>query len=319
MTDTDAREEASKPFRVLAIDGGGSKGMFAVGALIELEEQLDQPCREVFDLVYGTSVGAIIAGLIATGRSAREIYRWFLKEIPGIMGQRKAHQRSRVLRRVANEMFGRQRFADVDDVMLGIVVTRMDEARPMIYKTTREQAIKGKPSFVPGWGATLADAIVASCAARPYFDVALVPTDDGDIPSIDGGFVANNPCLHALIEAIHLLRQPPDQVTALSVGVGSYPERRPSGIGKLVKRWWPTQLLETILDANGADTERLIDLLFKEDVRISRVNRAYSEPRYETSFLESDPDKLKFMARLGRTEVREHASEICAKLERPLA
>lgn len=315
---TGGREEVSKPFRLLAIDGGGAKGMFAVGALIELEEQLGRSCNEVFDLVYGTSVGAIIAGLIATKRSAREIYTWFLKEIPGIMCQRYPQHRSRALRRVANEMFGRQRFADLDDVMLGIVVTRMDEARPMIYKTKREQAIKGKPSFVPGWGATLADAIVASCAARPYFDVASVPTDDGDIPSIDGGFVANNPCLHALIEAIHLLKQPPDKVTALSVGVGSYPEPKSSGIRKLIKKWWPTQLLETILDANVADTERLIELLFKEDVRISRVNRAYSEARYETSFLESDPDKLKFMARLGRAEVREHASEICVKLELPL-
>ena len=47
-------------FRVLSLDGGGSKGMFSVGALIETEAMLERQCYEIFDLVYGTSVGAII-------------------------------------------------------------------------------------------------------------------------------------------------------------------------------------------------------------------------------------------------------------------
>ena len=43
-------------FRVLSIDGGGSKGMFAVGVLLEAEATLGVPCCDLFDLIYGTSV-----------------------------------------------------------------------------------------------------------------------------------------------------------------------------------------------------------------------------------------------------------------------
>ena len=46
----------------LAISGGGSKGAFAVGAI---EYLVEQGCH--FDLVSGTSTGALIAPLVAIG------------------------------------------------------------------------------------------------------------------------------------------------------------------------------------------------------------------------------------------------------------
>lgn len=131
---TDGRGDANKTFRVLAIDGGGSKGMFAIGALLELEKMLRKPCREVFHLVYGTSVGAIIAAMIAIGCEAREIEEWFLSKIPTIMGPRRPSQRTRLLRGAIHKFFGERKFDDVD-MLLGIVATRTDFYRPMIFKT----------------------------------------------------------------------------------------------------------------------------------------------------------------------------------------
>ena len=181
-----------EPFRVLAIDGGGSKGMFAIGALVEAEATLGARCSDLFDLVYGTSVGSIIAAMVATGHSAEDIAELFLQEIPRIMRPLTAKRRTRALRDTVLRLFGEQGFEGLD-TELGIVATRTDRDRPMIFKTSSAQALKGAQSFVPGFGATLADAVMASCAARPFFDTVAVSTSQGAVDAIDGGFVANNP------------------------------------------------------------------------------------------------------------------------------
>jgi predicted acylesterase/phospholipase RssA len=317
MTDASVKN-TGKAFRVLAIDGGGAKGMFAVGALIELERTLGRPCNEVFDLVYGTSVGAIVATMIAIGHDAEEIEKWFLKEIPRIMRPRFPSQRSRVLRSTIRDYFGVRKFDDVD-MLLGIVATRTDFYRPMIFKTSPTQAIKGGQSFVPGWGASLADALVASCAAQPVFDSVIVPdTTEGDVPAIDGGFVANNPCMFALIDAIYTLGQPREDVVAVSVGVGEYPKKTPSRIAQLLKKYWSTQLLETVHSANANTMEQLVNVLFG-DVSIIRVDKTFADPQYATSLLESSSEKLKFMARAGRQELREKGEEeLRTRLQLPI-
>src|ERR1700689_512702 len=72
------------PRRILAIDGGGMRGALAVGILAKLEkvlrEKLDRPdlvLADYFDLIGGTSTGAIIAAGLALGQDAeylRQLY-----------------------------------------------------------------------------------------------------------------------------------------------------------------------------------------------------------------------------------------------------
>src|SRR5579862_7956103 len=71
-----ARFRAPGPKRILAIDGGGVRGALAVGMLSELErllrEKLGRPelvLADYFDLIGGTSTGAIIAAGLALGRT----------------------------------------------------------------------------------------------------------------------------------------------------------------------------------------------------------------------------------------------------------
>ena len=63
---------------ILSIDGGGIRGIIPLACLIELEKVEGRPSREIFDMVAGTSTGAVIAAGIAIGISARglmAIYR----------------------------------------------------------------------------------------------------------------------------------------------------------------------------------------------------------------------------------------------------
>ena len=65
MEDQDNKEarnpsEIGKPLKVLALDGGGAKGFYTIGVLRELEAMLGSPLYKNFDIVFGTSTGAII-------------------------------------------------------------------------------------------------------------------------------------------------------------------------------------------------------------------------------------------------------------------
>ena len=60
-----------EPCRILSLDGGGAKGFYTLGVLKEIEAMLGQPLHERFDLIFGTSSGAIIAALLALGTLRR--------------------------------------------------------------------------------------------------------------------------------------------------------------------------------------------------------------------------------------------------------
>ena len=86
-----------------------------------------------------------------------------------------------------------------------------------------------------GFGCKLLTAILASSAAYPIFSPIVVKTENrGDIKTVDGGFVANNPSLYA---AIDLLKQNDiDDVSILNIGTGKFIEKAEGIISKLIHR-----------------------------------------------------------------------------------
>lgn len=83
----EARRESAPEkgrFQVLALDGGGLRGIFGAAALDQLEADFDTSILEHFDLIAGTSTGGLIALALAAGRSPGEILDLYLKEGPQI-------------------------------------------------------------------------------------------------------------------------------------------------------------------------------------------------------------------------------------------
>ncbi len=64
--------DAPRPRIGLALSGGGARGVAHIGVLKALEE-----LRIPVDYIAGTSMGAIVGGLYASGMSPEEIERWF--------------------------------------------------------------------------------------------------------------------------------------------------------------------------------------------------------------------------------------------------
>src|SRR5436190_10521932 len=70
--------------RILAIDGGGIKGVFPASFLAAVEHTTGRPIGECFDLVVGTSTGGIIALGLGMGLSAMEIMQFYETLGPGM-------------------------------------------------------------------------------------------------------------------------------------------------------------------------------------------------------------------------------------------
>ncbi len=67
-------------FQVLALDGGGVRGIFTAAILAGLEEDVGSPAVEHFDLVVGTSTGGIIALALGAGLTPRQILEFYVEE-----------------------------------------------------------------------------------------------------------------------------------------------------------------------------------------------------------------------------------------------
>ena len=311
MTDTQ-----TKPFYILSLDGGGSLGVYTLGVLREIEALLQykwkKPLHESFDLIYGTSTGSIIAALLALGKDVNYISEKYFQFIPSIMNHKMAADRSRALKENTNQEFKGQKF-DSFLTKIGIVTTNYDKKKPMIFKNERELAYEGKGSFVTGFGCKISDAVVASCSAFPFFERQKVKTENQGEPELqDGGFVANDPTLFAIIDAIQALKIPKDKIRVLSIGVGNYPPSEDNLVTWGIKQAWslPLNLFQTTLESNRNTLEIIRGLYLGKDVKTVRIDKTFSDLKYKTNFLEYEISKLNTIKSLGRDSYFDKAQAI---------
>lgn len=300
-----------RPFRILSLDGGGSLGVYTLGVLSEVETILEKPLYEVFDVIYGTSTGSIIGSMLALGQSVDTITVRYLEIVPDVMGRLRPRSKSAALEQWAEIIFGSSGFdAFLTDV--GIVATHLEYNRPMVFKSNADLAHGRKESFQPGFGCSIAEAVVASCAAFPIFAKKTISTKyGGERTLVDGGFSANNPSLLALTDAVGPLEVERDRIRLLSLGTGSFPKRnRP--LTRIFTTVVPT--FSTLLQTSSNTVEILRRLLFP-DVTTVRIDDARTERRYESDFVERDVDRLKAIYDVGRESFAAREDEIRALID----
>lgn len=294
---------------ILCLDGGGSKGVYTLGVLKEIETAAGKPLHEVFQLIYGTSTGSIIASMLALGYKVDDVKEKYLELIPPIMKCYGSGRKTKKLRKLGVEIFGEKKF-DEFKTGVGIIATNYDTQEPLIFKNDVARAHGTKSSFVPAFGVTILDAVEASCAACPVFSKKILKTENkGEIVAIDGGFIANNPTLFALIDAKQALKLKDDQIKVLSIGVGNYIEKPLHRLHKVISWFEMGQIASRILVASSNTTEVVTRLLFP-DLSIIRINDTFNEPQYGTNMLEREMKKLNTMYRLGIGSYATHEKEI---------
>lgn len=294
-----ATENGSKNFCILSLDGGGAKGFYTLGVLKEIEALIDKPLCERFDLVFGTSTGAIIAALIALGYRVDDIHELYKTYVPSIMKARTAKGKSVALSELAEKIFGDRKF-DAVKTGVGIVAAKWVIEKPMIFKGSVSQAHGRVGTFALGFGCTISEAVQASCSAYPFFLRKSVTTAAGDkVELIDGGYCANNPTLYAIADAVIALKLAHNTLRVVSIGVGSYPEPKPSLKMRLAKKYlMSVQLLQKTLEINTQSMDQLRTILYK-DIPTIRISDTFEQPDMATDFMEYNLDKLNILRQRG--------------------
>ncbi len=76
-----SRYEQDRPHRMLALDGGGIRGILTLGILQKIEklvaQKSGQKLCDYFDYIAGTSTGAIIAACLSRGMTVAEIFSFY--------------------------------------------------------------------------------------------------------------------------------------------------------------------------------------------------------------------------------------------------
>jgi predicted acylesterase/phospholipase RssA len=301
-------------YRILSLDGGGAKGFYTLGVLREIEAMIGCPLSERFDLIFGTSTGAIIASLLALGYRVEEIHELYKKHVPTVMAKRSPSEKTDALAKLAKEVFGDRTFDEVK-TGIGVVATRWLTEKPMIFKSSMAQAHGRKGSFAPGFGVKMADAIQASCSAYPFFNRKVVITSTGDkVELVDGGYCANNPTLYAIADAVVAMGRSHKDVRVVSVGVGIYPEPKPG-----LKMWFAkkyllsVQLLQKTLEINTQSMDQLREILFK-DVPTVRISDTFERPEMATDLMEHNLDKLNILRQRGSESFASREAQLRAFL-----
>ncbi len=206
-------------FQVLAIDGGGVRGIFVAALLAGLEEDLGRPVGDLFDLVVGTSTGGIIALGLGAGLTPAAILDFYVSEKDRIFPNRLGW---RTLRHPFAAKYGPQRLQAAvrrvfGDTLLGesrvplvIPSYNLGENDVYLFKTPHHDRLK-RDHKVPMWQVAM-----ATTAAPTYFPAFRLPGDH--VRLVDGGVWANNPAMVGVTEAVSMFGCDLKDIRLLSVG-----------------------------------------------------------------------------------------------------
>lgn len=197
-----------KTYRILSLDGGGIRGLITAIWLQKLEEELNTPLYEHFDLVAGTSTGAILACGVSKGISPEEIVKMYVDRGREVFPGRASRLWSRATRLLsegvsAPKYDGKGLGRVLKDVFHTSVFGNLKIKPTLVttYDTFSREAMVFKNDRPEYHSLRVADLCKASSSAPTYFPAHIMQVGGADVPLIDGGVVANNPTACAIAEA----------------------------------------------------------------------------------------------------------------------
>jgi len=237
-------DRTQTPKRILALDGGGIRGILTLGYLGEIEALLrqrtgnnDLVLSDYFDLIGGTSTGSIIAAALACGMSVKdlnELYRQLGASVfessffrKGILVPKFP---SEPVRQALEKNLGKDTTLDSDRIRTGLMIMakRLDTGSPWPLHNHPEARYAKQDGEL-----LLSQVVRASTAAPTYFEPEAITIASRDGKAVKGAFVDggvspfNDPALQLLMLAAlhgHGFRWEPgkDKLLLISVGTGTY-------------------------------------------------------------------------------------------------
>lgn len=267
-------DSATRPLRVLALDGGGIRGVISATVLAEIETRTGKRIAEMFDLIAGTSTGGILALGLTTpnpddpakpryqaeelvalyAEKGNVIFRrsvWHkLLTLFGLFGSKYAVSG---LDETLHRYFGASR---LKDAVAEVLVTSYDLTGRDSWFIARHKARQDPANN----DFPMTHIARATSAAPTYFRPERLTSTTA---MIDGGVFANNPAMCGYVEAIKL--HGPQDVLVVSLGTGEVK----TGISYLKARaWglvgWVRPLFGIFMDGVSATVDHQVGWLLPE-------------------------------------------------------
>jgi patatin-like phospholipase/acyl hydrolase len=291
--------KAHPKYKILAIDGGGIRGIIPAFLLAEIERRTQKPIFSLFDLITGTSSGGILAlGLTKPHLSSSDdlplaqytaedlvqlfieygveifyepLFERLLGPIEDIFLQPKYSSESK--EEILRQYFGN---ASLENNLKEVFVTSYDiEQRIPVFLTNKleKQERESKSFRQLCGGISLLDAALATSATPTYFAPhRIINSENSAIvyTLIDGGVFANNPAHLAVLEAQITSKRKAEKplntedILLVSLGTGSLTSAYPYNE---VKNWgllqWGRPLLNIVFDGGSEVVSGELELLFE--------------------------------------------------------
>jgi uncharacterized protein len=243
----ESSQEPNDRFRILAVDGGGIRGLISALTIADLERRIKElegdgaRVADYFHLFAGTSTGGLIALSLTAPQnlSAAQLASFYTEDGPEIFhrtvpqillsgdGWLRPKYSLAPLQAAVENRFGD---AQIKAASRDLVVTSYDMTgrEPYFFKRwrARESAERNDP---------IVDAALATSAAPTYFPAH--PHRGRSL--VDGGVFAANPVIAAIVEALKRGRDEPanlslDDLLVVSIGTGQHEVGFPQNA---VRRW----------------------------------------------------------------------------------
>lgn len=273
-------------FQILALSGGGFRGLYTAKIIADIEEQIKAPIGSRFDLIVGTSIGGILALALALEIPAKDMVKLFqdhgseIFKRRALLGFRKSQYSAEGLKRLLErkDLFGEQTLGHCKHPVL-VPSINYTTGAPVIFKTPHHK------DFFRHQGHRLVDIGLATSAAPAYFPRHCFDNNQ----FIDGGLFANAPGYIGLHEAEVVFDRAVRDVHLMSVGTMSSKftvdtrKNRDGGIvdwggGNPIKM--PEKLFGITISAQEALTQRMMEhrlgerYLHVDDVLTDQISKA---------------------------------------------
>lgn len=258
--------------QILALDGGGLKGLFSAAAIESLEEQLGHSLTDHFDIITGTSTGGLIALAMGLGMRGRDVVEFYQNNGPRIFpntfprrwlrggwffSKYSGRELEETLKRLLGGDGGRPESLLGDSRKRLIIPTfYAASSQPRLLKTPHDRRYR-MDWRLPMW------AVAMATAAAPTY----VPSFKyGGNTYLDGGLWANNPSLIGVVEALEMGARL-ENIRVLNISTTSSDSdclafKIPllgvkASAGRLGKLPWASKVLPIVMQANSHSMTRM--------------------------------------------------------------
>lgn len=253
-------------FHILALDGGGTRGIYTAQLLAKIEQAFGTSIKTCFDLIAGTSTGAIIAGAAVSDIPMADIVNLFETETPYIF-RRRWYRIPLFLSKYPSEQLAQILAKHIPatslrEIETPLMITSSEIAKSEVHIFRSNYSSHDSEVAPTDKDVNLRDAILASCAAPTFF----APKSVDNFLLADGGLWANNPSTVAFTEALSVFGKEAQEIRMLSVGTGHsvnmYRNRRGWGF---ITGWGGAKLTSYVMTLQSQASARTAKLLLKEN------------------------------------------------------